>query len=335
MVDSAIFESEALRAQLHRVLEFRDISTANVVGPVRREVISCERVDSARWRTGTIDLDIVVTMFNAEDHVVNCLESIIRVTTVPHRIIIVDDASSLHSHRVVADYIRDKPWITIIQNRQNMGYTKSANLGLSSSQSSWALLLNSDTIVTPGWLEGMLAIAEADDKIALVGPLSNAATWQSIPQRRLENGQWSVNRIPENFTLNSWAGLVTSLSDRAHPEVSLLNGFCLLMRRAAIEAIGLFDEAAFPDAYGEEVDLCVRAKKCGYKIVIADDVFVYHHKSISYGGRRRARLAKRGGIAFRNKHNEVDFEHLENEMSNLAPLENLRQRIIAAVNATS
>ncbi len=62
------------------------------------------------------------------------------------------------------------------------------------------ILLNSDTVVSPGWVNRLIACAESDPRIGLVGPLSNTASWQSIPDVRLPDGEWAENPLGEGTT---------------------------------------------------------------------------------------------------------------------------------------
>lgn len=74
-----------------------------------------------------------------------------------------------------------------------------------------------------------------------------------------------------------------------------------------LDEIGLLDEIAFPVGYGEENDMCARAVKAGYTLMIADDTYVFHAKSKSFGHEKRKVLAKQGSIALKQKHPDVDW----------------------------
>jgi GT2 family glycosyltransferase len=94
------------------------------------------------------------------------------------------------------------------------------------------------------------------------------------------------------------------VSDGAHRRgipLGFINGFCLLLRRRMLEAVGLFDGLNFGAGYGEENDLCIRARKARWKLVVADDCFVFHFQSMSYGN-RRYELARQAGEALARKH---------------------------------
>jgi GT2 family glycosyltransferase len=139
--------------------------------------------------------------------------------------------------------------------------------------------------------------AMADNSnVAIVGPLSNAASFQSIPSIDAVAGQTAVNPLPPGLgpsDVDAWCGRVAT--QYAYPTVPLVHGFCQLVRRSALGEIGLFDDALFPYGYGEENDLCLRFGEHGYEHRIAIDCFVFHRKSASYGDPRRRRfLMERG-----------------------------------------
>jgi GT2 family glycosyltransferase len=123
------------------------------------------------------------------------------------------------------------------------------------------------------------------------------------------------------------ARLVEELSLKMFPEATLLNGFCTLMRRDVIEEVGFLDEAAFPMGYGEENDLCLRVRKAGYSLAIADHIYVYHVKSASFGSARRSELSKRGTAALHAKHPDVDMKATQRELAELTSLIELRKRL--------
>jgi GT2 family glycosyltransferase len=264
---------------------------------------------------------------DAIEETLACLDSVRSCTEIPHTVTIVDDASGGGTREQLRQYTRDTPWIRLIALDDNLGYTRAANVGLMSSRADWVVLLNSDTIVSPGWLTGMFEVTAAKPDVVLVGPLSNAASWQSVPDLTDVTGKWKVNDLPEGCTVAEMAEVVRSLSVRGFPEVPLLNGFCTLMRRKVVEEVGFLDEVAFPIGYGEENDLCVRVAKAGYKLAIADHVYVYHTKSASFGTTGRDRLASRGAASFASKHPEVNIAGLQQVLAESTPLFQLRKAL--------
>ena len=189
----------------------------------------------------------------------------------------------------------------MIRHQQAKGYTFAANAGLRVSLAPWVVLLNSDTIVSEGWLDRMTELGSRDAKIGIVGPLSNTASWQSVPLIE-QNGDWAENPLPAGMDVAGMARLVADASARQGFPIPFLNGFCLMIRRELIDDIGLFDEVAFGAGYGEENDFCIRARKKGWLLMVADDTYVYHAQSRSYSHERRVALARRADEALARKH---------------------------------
>lgn len=251
-------------------------------------------------------VDIVVCVHNALPDVERCLASVLAATMPPYRLIVVDDGSGPETAAAMAKFARIHR-ATLIRHDVAKGYTLAANVGLRASRADWVVLLNSDTIVTEGWLDRMVELGERDPRHGLIGPLSNTASWQSVP-RIDEDGDWAENRLPEGLDIAAMARLVAGASARQGVPFPFLNGFCLMLRRSVIEDVGLFDEATFGAGYGEENDYCIRARKRGWKLMVADDAYVFHAQSRSYSSDRRLQLARRADEALARKHtHETDI----------------------------
>ena len=142
------------------------------------------------------------------------------------------------------------------------------------------VLLNADTVVCDHWLDHLHAAAQARPDLASVSPLSNNATILSYPHTN------AANPLPLDSSL---AKLCAFLEERLEAdaliEIPTSVGFCMYMRRQAIEDIGIFDEAAFGLGYGEECDWAMRARNHGYRHYATTRSFVYHVGSVSFGER--------------------------------------------------
>lgn len=270
-------------------------------------------------------VEILIPVHNALRETLDCLHSIRVNTTVPYALTVIDDASEPDVTQALRAYQQRNAGVTLLHNETNLGYTRTANLGFAHARAEWVVLLNSDTIVTPGWLEGLLECAGSDPEIKFVGPLSNAATWQSVPAIFDVTGKFKVNTLPSGYTAADMARLVDAYSRRAYPRVKLLNGFCTLIHRRTVMDLGLLDETAFPQGYGEENDLCLRAAAAGHQLAIADHVYVYHAKSASFGPVRRNTLSKAGSEALRRKHPAVDLARVQADIAESQALIQLRQ----------
>jgi GT2 family glycosyltransferase len=263
-------------------------------------------------------VDIIVCVHDALTDVQNCLESIIHYTTPPYNLILLDDGSAQPTREYLDDFARSQAAL-LLRNEQAHGYTGAANQGLRASSAAYVILLNSDTIVTPLWLDRLIACSESDPHIGLVGPLSNTASWQSIPKIYNAEGDWAENPLPEGFSVAEMGQLVATYSGRVYPRISFLNGFCLMIKRGLIDQIGYLDEERFGDGYGEENDYCLRAAKAGWHLAVADDTYIYHAQSRSYSHERRKQLVDRSDKVFGDKHgHQIISEGIQRSRFDLA-----------------
>lgn len=274
----------------------------------------------------TATVDIIICVHNALDDVKKCLTSVIRYTSMPYNLILVDDGSKEETKTYLESFATAKN-ATLLRNETAQGYTLAANQGLRYSNSDYALLLNSDTIVTPNWLDRMVQCAESDSRIGLVGPLSNTASWQSVPEIASNRGDWADNPIPEGVDVAEAGEAIAQLSARLYPRIPFLNGFCLLIRRQLIEDIGIFDEETFAAGYGEENDYCLRTRQAGWQLAVADDTYIYHHQGRSYTNDRRRRLCEDADRALINKHGQEIVVSGVNQCRENRVLEGMRARI--------
>jgi GT2 family glycosyltransferase len=259
--------------------------------------------------------DIVIPVFNAKEYVCLCVESIIRYTTLPYNIIFMDDCSTDGVSEVLDDYSKRYANIRVVHNDFNLGYTVNVNKGFSISSSDWVVLLNSDTQVTPYWLEGLYQ-ATKDEGVAIVGPLGNAASWQSVPNVHTKDGAWDFNLLPKQLSFNDISYALILNNSGVFPRAGVLNGFCQLINRDAFFSVGALDEVAFPKGYGEENDLCARLVKSGYDLVVSPISYVYHHKSKSFGHDSRLELSKLGSAALKLKHPDYNWSLVSKKLYN-------------------
>ena len=273
--------------------------------PVRRRDI--ERADLFSKRKWSPAVDIVVPIHNAFEDVKCCLESLVQNTKGNYSIIAVNDGSDAALQQYLEAFSTIHPRCRIIHNDTPKGYTRAANQGLRASSGDYIILLNSDTIVPSGWLEALVECGQSDPHIGVLGPLSNAASFQSVPERRTAEGDWAVNSLPGGFSVEDMARLVSRLSKREFPRVPFVNGFCYVIKRSVIETIGYFDEETFPHGYGEENDYSLRARDAGFVLAVADQAFVFHSKSKSFGHERRKELSHAGWEALKQKHGSQRF----------------------------
>lgn len=198
-----------------------------------------------------------------------CIESIVRYTKYPYRLIIVDNASGDETKQYLESLrSRKDVEIILIRNEENIGYSKAANQGIRASDAEYVCILNNDIIVMDNWLAEMAGIAEKEPAIGIVNPLSNygarrpfGKSWEAIAIERYERGKGD------------------------YIETAAAIGFCFLIKREVINKIGIFSEAYGP-GYFEDTEYSIRAVRNGYKIAIAQGSYVVHleHSSFKKSG---------------------------------------------------
>jgi len=250
--------------------------------------------------------DIIIPVYGALPYLEQCIKSILKNTKHPYNLIIIDDGNA----PLIKEYLRTIKSARIITNKKNLGWLKSCNIGIENSENN-VILLNSDTLVTEGWLEKMDRCAHSDSRIGMVNPLSNSAEFLSIPY------PLEFNSIPAGFTLESFSNLISELSECRYPSIPAAPGFCLLIKREIFNRIGILDEKVKLGC-GEDDDFYMRAKREGYEVVCCDDAFVYH-----YGKERFVDLADRKVQCRRGVKNKND------------PLLYLRTKLLTKISETS
>jgi GT2 family glycosyltransferase len=169
------------------------------------------------------------------------------------------------------------------RNSENLGFVKNCNNAVFNlvDQGDDVLLLNSDTKVTRGFIEELERVVHSRDDIGFASPRSNNATVWSVPlDGRLAEQPERAHRL--------WAKLSPGLPECY--DAPTAHGFCMLIRREVIDAVGLFDEV-YGMGYGEENDLTMRALGEGWRCATANRAFVFHYESKSFGDTREARIA--------------------------------------------
>ncbi len=274
-------------------------------------------------------VDIVVCVHDALADVRRCLASLLDVTGRRFRLVLVDDGSAEPTRAFLEDLAARHPAIALVRREEPPhGYTLAANAGLRACAGDYVVLLNSDTVLTPGWLQQLVDHGERHPQLGILGPLSNAASHQSVPELRHE-GAWAVNPLPDWLTVEGMARIVQS-APRVDARLPFLNGFCYVIKRPVLEAIGHFDEQRFAEGYCEENDYSHRASKRGYHLGVATNVYVHHDKSRSYGDAGRNELARRHYEVFLDKHDRAEVQELVATMEASTALEPVRRAVAGA-----
>jgi len=280
----------------------------------------------AEQEPGAPSVDVIVCVHDALADVRACLWSLLAKTGRRFRLIIVNDGSGAHARRFLRAFAGRYPAVTLIEReRPPHGYTLAANRGLEASGGDYAVLLNSDTVLSSGWLGRLIAHGEAHEEVGILGPLSNAASHQSVPAVR-DGGAWAANALPDWLTVDGMGLIVERGLPRSDARLPFLNGFCYAIKRSVLDAVGLLDEERFPTGYCEENDYSQRARDAGFALAVVDDAYVHHAKSRSFGD-SRAELAERNYQGFLDKHGRPRIEQLVSEMEADQTLEPARAAV--------
>lgn len=235
-----------------------------------------------------IKISIIIPVYNAAGELDDCLKAVLNNTSKCYEIIIVDDCSPDQAVKSTIDkYSSHYDQIKAYRNTSNQGFSRTVNRGIRLAENSDVILLNSDTQVTPRWVENLRLAAYSENRVGTVTPLSNNAGAFSAPVFGVKND------IPEGFSIKEYGRLVSQNSQRLYPEAPTGNGFCMYIKRSCILDIGEFDHTAFPRGYGEENDFCMKALHKGWKHLIDDGTIIYHVRSASFGDEKNP-LMKQG-----------------------------------------
>ncbi len=216
-------------------------------------------------------VDIVIPVHN-EWHVLRpCLESVEAFTNYPNaRIVILDDGSDAFVKERIERWAagpRRLP-VEVKRNEVALGFVQNANRGFRETDGALVALLNSDTVVTPAWLVRLVNALASDPRIACVMPMSNQCSFHSL-------------EVPMGWNIFQYSADLGRRMQRTSFDAVTVGGFCLLMRREALDDVGHYDEV-YGRGYGEESDWCMRARRRGWKVVGAEDTFVYHRGKVSF-----------------------------------------------------
>lgn len=212
--------------------------------------------------------DIIVVCWNQRGHTQRCLDSVCAKTDIPSRLILVDNGSETET-AVFLESIQSAGWIRevrLLRNATNEGYARGVNKGLREATAPWVCLLNNDTIVGDRWLSEMVDVMESEPRLGLLNPASNVFGMTPVNSR-------VVGGVPVNEGKGGNA--------QQWVEATGCVGFCLLMRRAVLERVGVLDER-FGIGYFEDTDYSVRARAAGYDCGISLRAYVFHVGGASF-----------------------------------------------------
>ncbi|MBI5804496.1 glycosyltransferase family 2 protein [candidate division TA06 bacterium] len=234
-------------------------------------------------------ISIVIVTWNSQDYICHCLDSLFSQNH-DLEIIIIDNGSMDSTLDILREY---RTRVTIIANQSNLGFARAVNQGLKLASGEIILLLNPDTVLTPGTLETMSGYLAEHPQVWALGPQllnmdgSVQRSCRQFPDGRIMFYEFAglSKMFPKSKTFARWR---MGYFDHLIPaEVDQPMGACLMVRKEVLKKVGLLDEKNFP-MFFNEVDWCLRINRAGGKLFFLPQAKVYHHHGVST---RRAKKA--------------------------------------------
>lgn len=232
-----------------------------------------------------MDISVIIVSWNARNYLRECLESL--ALAAPHQtmeVIVVDNASCDGSPQMVRT---EFPHVRLIECTENFGFARANNIGIRESHGRYVALINSDVHVLPGCLDQTVGFMDRHSDIGIAGPriLNADRTLQSSCRKfpSLWNNFCEASGLFRAFPRSSVFSTEHMLyfpHDRV-TDVNVLVGCFWVMRREALETVGLLDEAFF--IYSEDVDWCRRCWEAGWRVTLYPTAQAVHYRAASSG----------------------------------------------------
>ncbi len=256
-------------------------NTARDIGGILEEIY-LQRSSEAAIRCSDSTRNIIVPIYNELQVAKLCLESIVKYTALPYRVFLVDDCSDQHTAQYLQKFACEHHHFHYLRNEKNLGFVGSVNVGMSATPGGDIILLNSDTIVTPDWLDKLTRCALSNDKIGIISPLTTRSSHLWI-------------KINPGDSIFDTASAIEKISNRDYPDIVTPEGWCFYIKRNVYEHLGGFD-SIFGKGYCEESDYCMLAFANGYKMVCCDDTFIFHEGMVTFKEERGPRYEKNRAV---------------------------------------
>jgi hypothetical protein len=248
----------------------------------------------------------IVVSYNTREEVLACLGALERHAGLPFESLVVDNASADGTVEAVR---AAHPAVRIIANTENAGFARACNQGMRAARAPYLLLINGDAEVRPGAVEALVGLLDARPDVAVAAPrtLNEDGTPQvSFGPDLTLAGEWRQRRRVRGVRSREPHALRRAEeASRCESEPAWVSGACFLARREAVAEVGLFDEGFF--LYEEDVDLCLRLRQAGWRIVFTPAAEVVHRlgRSMRTAPERSHIEYHRSHLRFYRKHNGV------------------------------
>ena len=251
-------------------------------GPLPPAQLAVPRLPDAALPT-----HVIIPVHRGLRTTLDCIASVLATIIAPDRVWVVDDASPEPALAAALAALAQDGRIGLLRTEPGArGFPAAVNVGLRAAAGRHALLLNSDTLVAPGWLDTLREAACSAADIGTATPFSNEASIFSYPDPA------GGNPAPGLAETGRVAALAAEANSGLLVDVPTAHGFCMFIRADCLAQTGLFDDRIFAQGYGEENDFTERASALGWRHVAVPAVFVGHLGGVSFGSARGDLLAR-------------------------------------------
>lgn len=204
-------------------------------------------------------LSVVIVSYNVRQYLTACIDSVaLALKGIEGEVFVVDNNSSDDSVEVIA---HDYPWVHLINNIENLGFSKANNVAIRQAAGEYVLLLNPDTVVAEDTLRHVLAFMDEHPEAGAAGVKMHNADGTLAPEsRRAVPTPLVAARKMIGFTKRYY---MSYLSWEKPAQIQVVSGAFFMIRRKALDQVGLLDEDFF--MYGEDIDLSYRLLKGGWQ----------------------------------------------------------------------
>lgn len=227
---------------------------------------------------------VIVPVYRGVEMTRRCIESAMPgVLAIPDaRLLAINDGSTDDGMGGMLELLSAR-WpgrFEVLHNEHNLGFVQTVNRGIEALAGQDVVLLNSDVVVPIDWLARLRSEAYSRPDVGTVTPFSNNATICSFPFFLQENGS------PYGLEVEQVDGVFrNALLPCVEAPTGV--GFCMYVRRACLDAVGLLDAGRFGRGYGEENDLCQRALKAGWVNLITPNLYAFHEGGVSFSNEKQ------------------------------------------------
>ena len=246
-------------------------------------------------------LSVVIVSYNVRELLTACIDSVVKAAEgIDTEVFVVDNKSVDDTIEVIS---RDYPWVHLINNKENLGFSKANNIAIRQAEGEYVLLLNPDTVVAEGTLRGAIEFMDQHPEAGGAGVRMHNADGTLAPEsRRAVPTPMVAARKMLGFTKRYY---MSYLSWDEPGQIEVISGAFMLLRRKAIDQVGMLDEDFF--MYGEDIDLSYRLLKGGWKNwYLPLDIIHYKGQSTQKSDFRYVHVFYQAMLIFFRKH----YSHL-------------------------